>query len=285
MPRDGSGNVTLPAGNPVVADTDITASWANVTLADIASMIQGSLSRTGAGGMLGPFKAYTDSVYGPGFTWESDQNTGLYHPAADQIAITLGAAQNALFAAALITLKTALKVEGAAQITGKATLDGDLAVAGNTNLTGNLDIGGTINVAGQFTRASLPTVGQQTSGTSGTWTEAGATDVQVTNFSLALTTMGRPVVIMVIPYNDVGGSCGIAGLTADSRAHLTLRRGATDISAANFLAAAGTNASVPTMLFFDVPAAGTYTYKLLGATDFGDGSVHCTNMKMIVYEL
>ena len=38
MPRDANGDVTLPAGNPVVADTDITASWGNTTMADMATM-------------------------------------------------------------------------------------------------------------------------------------------------------------------------------------------------------------------------------------------------------
>jgi hypothetical protein len=48
MPRDGSGNYSLPAGNPVVTQTTISSSgWANPTLSDIASALTGSLARDG----------------------------------------------------------------------------------------------------------------------------------------------------------------------------------------------------------------------------------------------
>lgn len=48
MPRDGSGNYTLPSGNPVVTNTIISSNgWANPTLSDIASAITQSLSRDG----------------------------------------------------------------------------------------------------------------------------------------------------------------------------------------------------------------------------------------------
>jgi hypothetical protein len=48
MPRDGSGNYSLPSGNPVVTNTVISSSgWANPTLSDIATAITQSLSRDG----------------------------------------------------------------------------------------------------------------------------------------------------------------------------------------------------------------------------------------------
>lgn len=48
MPRDGSGNYTLPSGNPVVTNTVISSSgWANPTLTDLAAAITQSLSRDG----------------------------------------------------------------------------------------------------------------------------------------------------------------------------------------------------------------------------------------------
>lgn len=48
MPRDGSGNYTLPSGNPVVTNTIISSSgWANPTLSDLASALTQSLSRDG----------------------------------------------------------------------------------------------------------------------------------------------------------------------------------------------------------------------------------------------
>ena len=47
MSRNGSGVYNLPAGNPVVSGTTITANWANTTLNDVASALTGSLAADG----------------------------------------------------------------------------------------------------------------------------------------------------------------------------------------------------------------------------------------------
>ena len=47
MPRNGSGTYSLPAGNPVVTATDITVSWGNGTMNDIATALTGSIARDG----------------------------------------------------------------------------------------------------------------------------------------------------------------------------------------------------------------------------------------------
>ncbi|WP_257834518.1 hypothetical protein [Burkholderia glumae] len=48
MPRNGSGQYTLPAGNPVVTNTIISSSgWANPTLSDIAAAITDSIAADG----------------------------------------------------------------------------------------------------------------------------------------------------------------------------------------------------------------------------------------------
>lgn len=54
MPRDGSGNYSLPAGNPVVTGTTISSSWANATLTDIAAALTDSVSagKVGANGLV-----------------------------------------------------------------------------------------------------------------------------------------------------------------------------------------------------------------------------------------
>ena len=55
MPRNSSGTYSLyTPGNPVVTSTVISSTWANNTLADLASAITDSLSRTGDGGMQAP---------------------------------------------------------------------------------------------------------------------------------------------------------------------------------------------------------------------------------------
>lgn len=47
MPRDGSGNYNLPSGNPVVANTTISSTWANTTLSDLGTGLTQSISRDG----------------------------------------------------------------------------------------------------------------------------------------------------------------------------------------------------------------------------------------------
>ena len=56
MPRDSQGIYTLPAsaGNPVVPDTLIEASWANGTMDDVALALTDSLPRSGSAPMVGP---------------------------------------------------------------------------------------------------------------------------------------------------------------------------------------------------------------------------------------
>jgi len=47
MSRNGSGTYSLPAGNPVITNTTISSTWANTTLADIATALTGSLATDG----------------------------------------------------------------------------------------------------------------------------------------------------------------------------------------------------------------------------------------------
>jgi hypothetical protein len=92
MPRDGSGNYTLPGGiNPVISGTTIDVAWANPTLADVATALTDSLSRTGSGGMLVPFLNADGAVGSPGISWVNETTSGLYRAAAgDQRFSTLG---------------------------------------------------------------------------------------------------------------------------------------------------------------------------------------------------
>lgn len=85
MPRDGSGNYTLPAGNPVVTGTTIDTSWANPTMADIAAELQDSLSRSGKGGMLVPFLNASGTVSNPGISWSAETSSGFYRAATNDM--------------------------------------------------------------------------------------------------------------------------------------------------------------------------------------------------------
>ena len=90
MSRNASGTYTLPTGNPVVSGTDITVTWGNNTMNDIATEITDSLSRSGKGGMLAPLTFSDGTVTQPGISWVSDANTGFFRIGADNMAMTAG---------------------------------------------------------------------------------------------------------------------------------------------------------------------------------------------------
>jgi len=89
MPRNASGTYTLPSGNPVVAGTTIEASWANTTLDDVANELTNSLSRTGAGGMLAPFRLADGTIGAPGIAFLNETSSGLYRPSASNVGIAV----------------------------------------------------------------------------------------------------------------------------------------------------------------------------------------------------
>lgn len=89
MPRNASGTYTLPSGNPVVAGTTIEASWANTTLNDVANELTNSLSRTGAGGMLAPFRLSDGTLGAPGIAFLNETSSGLYRPSASNVGIAV----------------------------------------------------------------------------------------------------------------------------------------------------------------------------------------------------
>ena len=82
MPRDASGTYTLPATNPTAPFTTIATSWANPTLADIATTLTDSLSRSGQGGMLASFKVADGSLGAPGLGFLNEPGIGMYREAA-----------------------------------------------------------------------------------------------------------------------------------------------------------------------------------------------------------
>lgn len=89
MSRDASGNYTLVTGNPVVSGTEISSGWANPTLADIAAEMTDSLSRSGKGGMLAPFRFTSGDKSAPGITWTNEPATGLYYAGTQDMRVSV----------------------------------------------------------------------------------------------------------------------------------------------------------------------------------------------------
>ena len=91
MPRDGSGNFDLEAGNPVVPGTTIATTWANPTLSDIAQGLSDSLDRFGRGGMEAEFRLGDGSESLPGIAFTQEPSTGMFREAQGILGfVTLG---------------------------------------------------------------------------------------------------------------------------------------------------------------------------------------------------
>lgn len=105
MARNSSGVYSLPAGiNPVVSGTVVSSAWANPTLADVATELTNSLDRQGRGGMLAAFRGFDGSAAAPGVSFSNESSSGMYRPAAGQVAISVSGTQRALFDAAGLTV-------------------------------------------------------------------------------------------------------------------------------------------------------------------------------------
>jgi len=79
MPRDGSGNYTLPAGNPVVSGTTIDIAWANPSMSDIAVQLNNVPTRDGKLGFTSQTKAFLGTATTPSYAFNGGvANSGLY---------------------------------------------------------------------------------------------------------------------------------------------------------------------------------------------------------------
>ena len=93
MPRNASGTYTLPSGNPVSSGTLIDATWANNTLNDIANEVTDSLSRSGEGGMLAPFRLNDGVQATPGLAFTNEPSTGMYRAGTNEAWLVAGGTQ------------------------------------------------------------------------------------------------------------------------------------------------------------------------------------------------
>ena len=144
MPRNGSGIYTLPGGNPVTPGDVIEAEWANTTLEDVADALTNSLSRTGAGGMLAPFRIADGSVSGPGLSYLNETNTGLYRSGAGSTWMAVLGVNTAQFSTVGLTIPFGKALTAA----GNASVAGTFSVGGATTLGSTLAVTGAITATG-----------------------------------------------------------------------------------------------------------------------------------------
>lgn len=280
MPRATDGTVTLPAGNPVVDGTTISADVHNSTIADLASMIEDSLSRSGYGGMNVPLSFQDGTVSAPGIAFDSDPNTGLYDEAADNPAIAAGGVKAQEWTPTGTTIPGTLAVTGAATasstlaVTGNATVGGTLGVTGATTLS-SLTVSGALNAT--LTYASLPspnysldtglfTTGSTTSNTFVNCTD-GSGHVLITG--TVTSASNRPFLIIIQP-NSATNAYRLSAITSEAEFKLVRTLSAVDTDFALWKCAAGDSINSP-LVFLNVLAAGSYTFRLMyRSTVFGD---------------
>lgn len=154
MPRNLSGVYTLPAGNPVVPGTTIDANWANSTLQDISNELTNSLSRTGAGGMLAPFRIDDGNVTGPGLAFLTETNTGYYRVGAGSTAFSVLGVSTLQINTTSVTVPSnrTLNAQGNALVGGTFGVSGVAAFGSTLAVTGAITaLGG---VLGNVTAAA-----------------------------------------------------------------------------------------------------------------------------------
>lgn len=147
---------------------------------------------------------------------------------------------------------------------------------------------------GGITKPKLAALGQQLSGSCGTFTGSGINIAAVTNLSVTITTTGRPVMIQVIPEQYALGANSfirVESTTAITEMTVSVLRGATTIANIGLgavYADAGTNdITYPpsAVTYVDTPSAGTYTYSVYYEQTLPASSTTWSNCKLLVYEL
>ena len=137
MPRNGAGTYTLPAGNPVEANTVITADWGNTTMEDLGNEITNSLSREGDGGMNAPLRFVDGDQNAPGISWVSETNTGFYYLGAGEFWVSVLGTDIVQFTANGVLIPTGIDL----------IVQGDVELNGNIQVDGNLTVDGTIFIS------------------------------------------------------------------------------------------------------------------------------------------
>lgn len=106
MPRDLSGNYTLPTGNPVVDGTIIESAWANGTMNDIAAQLNNVLTKDGVVGPTNPMGFANGTVAAPAVYFLADPSVGLYRSATATLGIAASGNQVASFSNTVTTFSS-----------------------------------------------------------------------------------------------------------------------------------------------------------------------------------
>lgn len=280
MPRASDGTVTLVAGNPVIAGTAISADVMNATLADIAAMLQDSLSRSGKGGLSVPWLLTKGTASAPALAFSGDEDTGVNSDTANQVDLVAGGSVR------VSATTSGATVTGTLGVSGAATFDSTVGVTGVATFTATPVL--TNGISG-IRVADVPAAPSEiAAAATGSFSTASATDVLVSNQTILIDATGRPIIVMLVPEMGAVGEIKVAtgiGGTGGGTFHLT--RDGVDCGSITLLTP-GTSSwnTYPSITFIDhTVTAGTREYKLYAKANTASSTVYVTNMVMVAWHL
>ena len=277
MPRTGSVFTLTPSTvAPAVAGTPASAPDFNAAMDDISQALSDSMV-TDAPAFTSPASFDGGTEDAPGITFTGDLDTGIWHPAANQVGITV---DGAVTGTVLLAKTTGVDVTGDLDTSGNATIGGDTTISGDLNVTGTI---------------SGASAAPEISADSGAFTTSSAVAVDVDNLTVTITTTaaGRPILLTlqpaatgtggVLPYMTGNPAIGdVTGFIAIVR-----EVGGVPTTVAIYaspLVKPGEEKPIQVPAFVDTPAAGTYTYKVRAYIDVG-GVLSVTECYLLAYEL
>ena len=217
MPRNASGTYTLPSGNPVVSGTLIEADWANTTLNDLANEITDSLSRSGEGGMLAPFRLADGLQASPGIAWLNEPSTGFYREGSGEMWGVVGGAQILQYTATgvLVPAGKTLTANGGTTTTTLTT--SGAATLASASVTGNLSVGGTLTLTGGLTLNGNVTVGDSSADTLTINSTITSNLIFTDNtYDIGASGATRPRHLYLAGNGVIGGTLGVSGVLTAS---------------------------------------------------------------------
>jgi len=270
-------------------DNDNIATGANISPSKLSATIAGDgIARNGSTGIL-EVNDDNSTLEVSGDILQVKDDGVTVSKIAEQAALSvLGNGTNATANVTALTAGTdghVLRRSGTAVAFGQVAADG---LASDAVTTAKI-------LDANVTKAKLAALGQQISASSGAFSTSSTSDIDVTNLSVSLTTTGRPVFIGLI--SDGSGSSTRSEITATSNTNLSrgdvvfvrssteIGRYRVEIAADVTVGTSLTQTKISPPYMIDVPAAGTYTYKIqvkaIAATDV----VQIRYMKLVAFEL
>jgi len=211
MPRNASGTYSLPAGNPVVSGTLIDSGWANTTMNDLGNEMTDSLSRSGEGGMLAPFRITDGLQATPSLAFSNEPSTGFYRAGTNEMWSVVGGTQITQFTATGMTGRFAAGAVSTPSFTAYNDLNtgiyfpaaDEIAITtagvqrlsinstGTVSVPGNVAITGTFSVTGALTANNFSSSGATLTGGSINNMAIGAMTASTGAFTTATATTGN----------------------------------------------------------------------------------------------